>query len=188
MKIFFCASTNYQIGLLPTYKEITTCVINRGDDLLNSWVVDQLHGLKPHKSSKEVLLMQNKLIQDADAVIIESSTPSFGVGYLLAQALQLHKPILCLFPNDGDEKLLSDGIKGNTSSLIDLKLYANDITKIINSYLDGLDLNSLIKFNFVANKQVIEFLKKGSQNESKSMSEYLRDLIENDHIRNKDKQ
>ncbi len=186
MKVFFCASSNFQIHLKAAYDSIIQVVETRGDELENSWVVEYLKGASVSYSSRELLLRQNKLVQQADCVIIEASTPSFGVGYLLAQALQLHKPILCLFPAKGNTELLSDGIKGNASSLITLKLYEiTDLKEIINSYLDGLDLNSLVKFNFVANKQVVDFLKTGAAQEGVSMSEYLRNLIENDYIKHR---
>jgi len=109
---------------------------------------------------------------------VETSTPSFGVGYLIGQALNSRKPILCLYPEERALEPLSDGIKGNTSSLINLERYSKkSLPEVVDRFLDGLDLNSLQKFNFVASKEVIEYIRKGAAQEGKSQSEFLRDKI-----------
>lgn len=44
-------------------------------------------------------------IGQADALIAEVTAPSLGVGYEIAQAEKMGKPILCLFRPEGDRKL-----------------------------------------------------------------------------------
>ena len=52
-------------------------------------------------------------VTECDAVVAEVSNPSLGVGYELAYAEKLGKPVLCLF-NASDDKKLSAMISGNS--------------------------------------------------------------------------
>jgi nucleoside 2-deoxyribosyltransferase len=51
-------------------------------------------------------------IRESDIVIAEVSTPSLGVGYEIASALNLEKPVICLF-NSGSGNRLSAMIRGS---------------------------------------------------------------------------
>jgi nucleoside 2-deoxyribosyltransferase len=51
-------------------------------------------------------------LKEADVVIAEVTTPSLGVGYEIAKAEGLNKPILCLYRKN-DEKKLSAMIAGS---------------------------------------------------------------------------
>lgn len=52
-------------------------------------------------------------LQSCDVVVAEVSTPSHGVGYEIAYALCLHKPVLCLYAQDA---AVSKMITGNNST------------------------------------------------------------------------
>lgn len=184
MDIFFAGSTQKLDQSKQSYNQIMKTIASHGDSVSASWVVDALKNKKARASSKDLVMKQNQLIKECDAMIVEASIPSFGVGYLLAQALNERKPILCLYPKDKDIEVLSDGIKGSTSSLISLKLYGkNNLEEIITDFLDGLMLNPLQKFNFIASKEIIGFIEEGAKKQSKSKSEFLRDLIVNEHLK-----
>lgn len=185
MDIFFAASTQQLEKSKLIYGRIVKAIKSHGDSASASWIVNALGNKKDKKTSKELVMYQNQLIKECDAMIVEASIPSFGVGYLLAQALNERKPILCLYPEDRDVEVLSDGIKGSTSSLITLKFYnKKNLETIVSNYLDGLMLNPLQKFNFIASKDIITFIEQQAQKEGKSKSEFLRDLIVNDHMKN----
>lgn len=53
-------------------------------------------------------------IQNTDVVVAEVSTPSIGVGYEIATAERLGKPILCLY-RENDGRKLSAMINGNAT-------------------------------------------------------------------------
>ena len=184
MNIFFSASTQNLPAFRKTYEHIIDAIKQHHDSVLDSWVVEALQSTATAEPTpKEILMKQNQYVKECDAMIIEASTPSFGVGYLLAQALNERHPILCLYPNDQDIEALSDGIKGSTSSLITLKQYTPaNLSDIITDYLDGLNLNPLQKFNFVASKEIVDYIEDAAQKAGKSKSEFLRDLIVRDHM------
>lgn len=59
-------------------------------------------------------------IDNAQAVIAEVSTPSHGVGYEIAYALNLGKPVLCCYLQD---KPVSKMITGNTHPQLRVQAY-----------------------------------------------------------------
>jgi 2'-deoxynucleoside 5'-phosphate N-hydrolase len=59
-------------------------------------------------------------IQQAQALVAEVSTPSHGVGYEIAYALSLNKPVLCLAH---ESKPVSKMISGNTHPQLSLGIY-----------------------------------------------------------------
>jgi hypothetical protein len=179
MNVFFAGSVQGLPRLADTYRTVLDAAKKHGDTVLPSWIVKKLSSSdKGAEDARATLLQQVQLIQQCDVMIAEVSTPSFGIGYLMGQALTHHKPILCMYPKAGDLKLLSDFVKGNTSSLITLQRYdKKNIESITLKFLDSFRGNQLQKFNFVASKEVVEFIRAGAEHENKTQSEFLRDTI-----------
>lgn len=59
-------------------------------------------------------------VQSADALIAEVSAPSHGVGYEIAFALQVDKPVLCLYQAG---RKISKMITGNPNPRLSVKEY-----------------------------------------------------------------
>jgi 2'-deoxynucleoside 5'-phosphate N-hydrolase len=76
-------------------------------------------------------------IRDADAVVAEVSTPSLGVGYEIAVAETLGKPILCLWRND-PSKRLSAMISGNRKSKTCLYNTVEEADQIVDQFFGSL--------------------------------------------------
>lgn len=88
-----------------------------------------------HLSSPEVMKMEDVVdaveifgrdmawIRGCDAVVAEVSSPSHGVGYEIAYALSLGKPVLCCHKNG---KRISKIITGNTTPGLTVVGYATD--------------------------------------------------------------
>ncbi len=74
-------------------------------------------------SSRQIFERDIQQITESDLMIAEISTPSHGVGYEIAVAIQKNKPVLCLYDLDNAPKRISAMIAGNTSSLVTLKGY-----------------------------------------------------------------
>ncbi len=75
------------------------------------------------------------MLNNCDLLIAEVSCPSTGVGYEIASALYLDKPVLCLFKEAVE---ISSLIKGNTSKLINVYAYSSEteLLNIIKRYLN----------------------------------------------------
>lgn len=69
---------------------------------------------------REVYNRDLKWVEECDALIAEVSTPSHGVGYEIALALFLGKPVLCCFRKD---RRVSKMILGNTHPKLNLHSY-----------------------------------------------------------------
>jgi len=88
-----------------------------------------------HLSSPDVMLLEDVVdpveiftrdmawVRDCDAVVAEVSSPSHGVGYEIAYALSLGKPVLCCHKTD---KRVSKIITGNTSPGLTVTKYETD--------------------------------------------------------------
>lgn len=74
-------------------------------------------------------------VSSCDALIAEVSTPSHGVGYEIALALSLEKPVLCCFERG---RRVSKMILGNTHPRILVKNYANmdELRGILDEFLE----------------------------------------------------
>ncbi|HSU27556.1 MAG TPA: nucleoside 2-deoxyribosyltransferase [Chitinophagaceae bacterium] len=82
-------------------------------------------------------------LRESDILVAEVTTPSLGVGYEIATAEKLNKPVICLFRQSSGKKL-SAMIAGNTSIKI---LYYNSLTEVQSVLSDY--------FNVASNQQFI---------------------------------
>jgi nucleoside 2-deoxyribosyltransferase len=76
-------------------------------------------------------------VAGCDACIAEVSTPSHGVGYEIALALSLDKPVLCCYQQGVP---VSKMITGNTQASLSLYAYHNekDLLEKVQSFLESL--------------------------------------------------
>lgn len=70
----------------------------------------------------------------SDLVVAEVTTPSLGVGYLLAEALRLNKKVIALY-NGEDTLKLSAMIKGNKNVKVYLYKTEEDLRKIFTAVM-----------------------------------------------------
>lgn len=112
MKVYFACSikgggdTSNYLGILQALKA-------EGADVISEiFVNDALNYGGSPLPADQIYNRDVTMIQDADVVIAEVSNPSLGVGYELAYAENLKRPILCLYNSDSD-KSLSAMVLGN---------------------------------------------------------------------------
>ncbi len=76
-------------------------------------------------------------IRDCDALVAEVSTPSHGVGYEIAYALLLGKPVLCCFRRGAR---VSKMITGNDSPGLQVSAYQDrtDVIAVVERFLSGV--------------------------------------------------
>lgn len=85
-------------------------------------------------SAEEVYARDVRWVRECDALIAEVSTPSHGVGYEIALALQLGKPVLCCYRYG---RRVSKMILGNSEPNLTVRGYHNmdDALYVIQSFL-----------------------------------------------------
>ena len=126
----------------------------RRDEAAYRLIVDQLQAmghavLTAHLAHPQVMQEERSVdpaeiyrrdvnwIEECQALVAEVSTPSHGVGYEIALALQRGKPVLCLY-REGVP--VSKMITGNYSAGLELRGYRQEaeIPAILQGYLGGL--------------------------------------------------
>ena len=118
--------------------------------LLVKHLVDNGHEVPTaHLARPEIMTLEHSIdpdevyerdidwLQSCDAVIAEVSTPSHGVGYEIAYALCIDKPVLCLY---AQEAAVSKMITGNNSPNIIVSSYRDQkqALEILDRFLTGL--------------------------------------------------
>lgn len=103
-----------------------------------------------HLSSPEVMELEKvvdpwevyerdmRWLENADAVVAEVSTPSHGVGYEIACALNLQKPVLCCYQSG---KRISKILSGNSSKTLTLAEYSStpEMIEILQKFVAGIN-------------------------------------------------
>jgi len=138
LKIYFAASISGGRKYLETYKKMVSHLQKLGHWIPTEHIAHpEVLTLEKALSPKEIYQRDIEWIKECDALVAEVSNPSLGVGYEICFALNLGKPVLCLY-----EKgiFLSRMILGNTSPGLKLGEYVGDSEweSMIDSFLSRL--------------------------------------------------
>ena len=138
MNIYFACSLTGGRADQSTYALIVNHLVKLGHD------VPTAHLANPDVMDLETIVDPNEVyerdiawIQSADGVVAEVSTPSHGVGYEIAYALQLGRDILCCHKEGVP---VSKMITGNASPHLTVHAYPNpaEVIRIVDEYLHSL--------------------------------------------------
>lgn len=138
MKIFFTGSIRGGRGLQKQYKEITE-ILTRYGSVSGGHIADDdmlTHG-ETHLSAREISTRELSALQESDAVVAEVTTPSLGVGYLIAHAGILQKPVIALCNSD-DSLMVSAIIKGDPNVKVYLYKTSGGLERIFEEALRGI--------------------------------------------------
>lgn len=124
MNIFFIGSIRGGRAQQPGYAHIVDVLERYGnvspqhvsDDTLSEFGETNL-------SAEEILEREQKTLETSDVVVAEVTTPSLGVGYLVAHARSLGKRVIALY-NGEDTLKLSAIIKGDAG--VELHTYVRE--------------------------------------------------------------
>ena len=137
MNIYFACSITGGRDFEPFYRAIITALIADGH------VVPTAHLANPRVKLFEGQVLPGEIyerdtawIRACEALVAEVSTPSHGVGYEVAYALNLNKPVLCVY-REGQP--VSKMLTGNSHPSISVKSYrdAEEAVAIIRTFLHG---------------------------------------------------
>jgi len=137
MNIYFACSITGGREFEPVYQAITTALIFDGHEVPTAHLADA--GVKIFEGQVdpgEVFERDTAWIRGCQALVAEVSTPSHGVGYEVAYALSLGKPVLCVY-REGQP--LSKMLSGNSHPAICVKSYRDpeEAVVFIRSFLQG---------------------------------------------------
>ena len=126
MNIYLSGSISGGRQKIQTYVHIKDILESLGHRLTSPQTADPTvtdSGEGSPAESRKIFERDMQQIHECQLMLAEVTVPSLGVGYEIATALHLNKPILCLYDLEDPPKRISAMVAGNTSPLITLKGY-----------------------------------------------------------------
>ena len=121
MNIYFCGSIRGGRDLAATYEKMIALLGEYGKVLTEHLGSDEVI------ENKDLVLTDRQIhdrdlqwIVESDLLIAEVTVPSLGVGYEIGRAIEMGKPVLCLFKS-GSEFTISAMITGSDG--VEMKYY-----------------------------------------------------------------
>jgi len=140
MNIYFSCSLTGGRDDEPVYGAIVDHLLQGDHDVPTAHLArPEVMALERVVEPNEVYRRDIEWIEACDAVIAEVTTPSHGVGYEIAVALNLGKPVLCCHRRGA---LISKMISGNDSPGLQIRDYEHpdEALDFIDSFLADLPL------------------------------------------------
>jgi hypothetical protein len=138
MKIYFSGSISGGRDHEAIYQHLVAHLQGQGHNVLSAHVADP-DALEAEKDMppREVFERDTRWVREAEALIAEVSAPSLGVGYEIALAVQLGKPVLCVCRTS---MRLSKMISGNTAPNLVVATYSSEakLDDRVDEFLKGL--------------------------------------------------
>lgn len=138
MNIYFSCSITGGRQDQAAYQAIVEHLLGQGYEvptahLSGAGILDEETVISP----LEVYQRDVRWVRECDALIAEVSTPSHGVGYEIALALLLGKPVFCCYQKG---RQVSKMILGNTHATLTLQAYRaeEDLFPAIDCFLASL--------------------------------------------------
>ena len=137
MKIYFAASISGGRKYEGIYQKIVDFLKKSGHAVLTEHIAyPSVFEEEKHISAEKVYSRDLAWLSESEVVIAEVSNPSLGVGYEIAKALEMKKPVLCVYQSG---IFLTKMITGNKDPLLAVKEYSSidDLRSIILDYLNN---------------------------------------------------
>ena len=143
MNIYFSCSITGGRAEEATYQAIVKLLEEEGYEVPTAHLSETgVVLLEDVVDAVEIFTRDMAWIRNCDAVVAEVSSPSHGVGYEIAYALSLGKPVFCCHKNG---KRVSKIITGNTTPGLTVASYATDAEAVsaVRDFTRGLEENLL---------------------------------------------
>lgn len=187
MKIYFTSAvSNVKSDVRGKYDEIISILENLGHSVIASHLPGKDADVISKQTDAEALAVQRKMSKwkkQADLVVVEATTPSFGVGQEIAEALTDNRQVVVLYQKGAKPHIL---INQGQDSLYLVEYTDQNLKKVLTDYLDYARANSDTRFNFFISPQIGTFLDWISRKKKLPRAVYLRRLIEDDMKLNKE--
>ena len=123
MNIYFACSITGGRDFEPVYQAIIAALLADGHTIPTAHLADSgVITLEAIASPRAVYERDIAWISKCEALVAEVSTPSHGVGYEVAYALSIGKPVLCLYQAG---QPISKMLTGNSHTRIQVNSYQN---------------------------------------------------------------
>ena len=137
MNIYFACSITGGREFELIYQAIIAALLSDCHEVPTAHLADaRVKEFEGRVIPREVYERDTAWIRDCEALVAEVSTPSHGVGYEVAYALSLGKPVLCVY-HEGQP--ISKMLSGNSHPAISVKSYGDseEVVAVIRSFLQA---------------------------------------------------
>lgn len=180
MKVHLITSRTTLENDIATLRQIMTIIKQDGHSLARDWIEDEYKRIKspslPITDWSDIYKENLGAITKADVVIAETTYENFAVGYLIAFAVQLKKPVLLLRHATADKNAFVSGVENGWTVR---KEYAeNNLKKILEDFLHDNDIQAKdMRFNFFIDRPIYNYLRWAAFKTGKTKAEILRELV-----------
>lgn len=137
MNIYFCGSIRGGRELALTYGYIIEVLQKHGTVLTEHVGNDEvIQGESRELSDREIHDRDLRWILDSEVLVAEVTVPSLGVGYEIGRAIEMGKPVLCLFAARSD-RALSAMIAGSNKVILKTYTKKEEIKDILEEFFKG---------------------------------------------------
>lgn len=138
MNIYFACSITGGREFESMYQAITKALLADGHEVPTAHLADP--GVRAREAvvnPGDVFERDTAWIRSCDALVAEVSTPSHGVGFEVAYALNLNKAVLCVYRQG---QSISKMLTGNSHPRLRMRSYHDpeEAVVLIRSFLQGL--------------------------------------------------
>lgn len=187
MQVHFITSRPSLMNDIQVLRQVIDTIHDKDHGLALDWIEAAYRRQVVRKDSDAhwgwIYKRNLEAIVQADVVIAETSYEDLAVGYQIATAIQLRKPILLLRRDVVDRNAFAIGIEDNWVSHAEYT--DKSLASLVESFLDDNDLEVRdLRFNFFMNRRVHNYLRWVSFKTGKTKAEILRDLLKQDITRN----
>lgn len=179
MKVYFTAAITQREQLEGEYQSIINAIqklnhqVVTAYDVLNQPLEEVLSS--DMKMQRRYFSQWQKIIQSADASIVEVSFPStIHIGTEIGAFIERGKPLICLYVRGRDPAFLGEF---HSSKLIKLEYNIQNIDDVLRWGFEEIDRMINRRFTFFVSPDIDDHLTKVSQRRNLSRSEYIRELI-----------
>lgn len=116
-----------------------------------------------------------KWIQTCDFMVVDASFPSISVGYEIAHALRIGKPILVLYSQGDPPSLLG---QHRNEKIVCEKYTLEDVKQILKNFVGYVEGKHDLRFTFFISPEIATYLDTVSINKKIPKSVFIRQLIE----------
>ncbi len=141
MNIYFACPVISERDDEAVYQSIVDTLIADGHEIPTAIIAKpEVVNLEKQANPQEIYTTSIRRIEKCDVLIAEVSKPSLGVGYEIAYALHLNKPVLCCYRQGAS---ISKMITGNTNPTIMVYSYQDTqgVIGVIRAFLSQVKLS-----------------------------------------------
>ena len=138
MKIYFACSITGGRDDEDIYQQLVGILLSMEVEVPTAHIAETgIEELDAREDPSDIYFRDVSWIEESDLLIAEVSTPSHGVGYEIGYALDLNKPVLCLYRQ---QVVISKMILGNPHPLLTVLSYKdlNEAEKLLRKYLSEI--------------------------------------------------